>query len=45
MALSLESRLYTVAAPIPKAEGEDAFDGLTDRSMSEERPTSSIRLT
>lgn len=35
--------LQKVAILIPKAEGKDTFDDLTDGLVSEERPTSKIR--
>lgn len=37
--------LEEVAALVQRAEGEDRFDGLSDRLVSEERRTSRIRKT
>lgn len=42
---SLEAALEEVAAPIPRAEVEDKFDGLTDWHVSGERTTARIRPT
>lgn len=40
---SSKATLGEVAAPIPKVESEDTFDGLADIHMSEERPAPRTR--
>lgn len=42
---SLEATLQEVAAPIPRMEGEDMFDGVADEPVSEESPTTRKRST
>lgn len=42
---SLKAAIKEVTTPVPRAGGEDSFDGLPDRPVSEECPTLEIRPT